>query len=778
MLLQVTLKRSLISKKSISVFFAVLALLVQPIVSLNVPVVFAAGITVAPSSLSVANASTGTSAVDTRGYQSLKVSFAYNAELLDNNDRLDFGWKQTGGANQPLGSIVGKNESNGANSAATQVDETGVYTDIQLPQAADNQQIQLYFMNTGGTGSDDTVSITNIAVSGSVIPSVDTTVPSTPTVSLASGTYTSSQTVSLAASDNSGSVTIRYTIDGTQPSISTGILYTSPITVASSTTLKAVAYDAANNVSELMSETYTINTPTPLPPQQTVTVRPTSMAGWVNGDTRPGGSYGFVNDVSSPLPSGALQIRTDSTTAAKVQLGRLADMRLDELKKLSYSTKQFSANVPDGNASIQLAVYLDGSSAASYTNLVYEPYWNGNVQPNVWQTWDAFSGKFWSSQSYGALQAGGGGAPFYTISDVLNSFPNAKIIGYAISAGSNNPNYQINVDGVHIASDQSNILYNFEQNLPPAAPTGLNWKNSAGIEVTVTKDQNGTATWQASMSDDVTGYIYKYWNDIPGNQYKETTPYEVSLSGTSLAGSFNQGEGTHYFCVVAVDAAGKESACSEAASIVYDVTPAKQPVVTYVKNSTATDSPVTVTMTFTENMQTPDGWATTDNKSFTKQFKSNEQNTVNYLDRASNVTTVAYKVEGISTNPIDGETPDNETPESQPSTPPVSEDNSIISPVAGQLSTIAGLNGANQTGRGVFGTSLTPDSVATENDDNGQVLGTRDNKSTNKVAAISPSEQGWKIFGFAWYWWLLIIAAIAAIWWVIAGYLRRNNEEA
>ena len=62
--------------------------------------------------------------------------------------------------------------------------------------------------------------------------------------------------------------------------------------------------------------------------------------------------------------------------------------------------------------------------------------------------------------------------------------------------------------------------------------------------------------------------------------------------------------------------------------------------------------------------------------------------------------------------------------------------------------------------------------------DNGEVLGRQDSEPTDNIAAISPSEQGWKIFGFAWYWWVLILAVIAAIWWAVAGYRRRNNEEA
>ena len=93
-----------------------------------------------------------------------------------------------------------------------------------------------------------------------------------------------------------------------------------------------------------------------------------------------------------------------------------------------------------------------------------------------------------------------------------------------------------------------------------------------------------------------------------------------------------------------------------------------------------------------------------------------------------------------------------------------------ISPVS--AGTLAVNSGAATQNSGLANVITTP------TEDDGEVLGMQDsNKSTDKVAAITPSEEGWKIFGFAWYWWLLILAAIAGIWWAIAGYRRRNNEE-
>ena len=42
---------------------------------------------------------------------------------------------------------------------------------------------------------------------------------------------------------------------------------------------------------------------------------------------------------------------------------------------------------------------------------------------------------------------------------------------------------------------------------------------------------------------------------------------------------------------------------------------------------------------------------------------------------------------------------------------------------------------------------------------------------TSTASAITPSEQGWKLFGLAWYWWILIAAIIISGWlWTVRTY--------
>ncbi|MEY2671673.1 MAG: Chitobiase/beta-hexosaminidase C-terminal domain, partial [Candidatus Parcubacteria bacterium] len=76
---------------------------------------------------------------------------------------------------------------------------------------------------------------------------VDTEAPSNPVASPAAGTYEGTQSVSLSAS---GSTSIRYSTSSTPSDCSSGNLYYSAISVATDTTIYALACDDVNNTSD------------------------------------------------------------------------------------------------------------------------------------------------------------------------------------------------------------------------------------------------------------------------------------------------------------------------------------------------------------------------------------------------------------------------------------------------------------------------------------------------------------------------------------------------
>ncbi len=88
---------------------------------------------------------------------------------------------------------------------------------------------------------------------------LDTTVPVT-TASPVSGTYGSAQSVTLTANE---AATIYYTTNGADPSVSSSV-YSAAIPIATTTTLKYFAKDAAGNAEAIRTQTYTVDTAGPV----------------------------------------------------------------------------------------------------------------------------------------------------------------------------------------------------------------------------------------------------------------------------------------------------------------------------------------------------------------------------------------------------------------------------------------------------------------------------------------------------------------------------------
>jgi len=84
---------------------------------------------------------------------------------------------------------------------------------------------------------------------------------SSPSFSVAGGTYTSAQNVAISTS--TADATIRYTLDGSIPTASSAV-YSAPIAISKTTTLKAKAFKAGMNDSAATSATYTIEDVTPV----------------------------------------------------------------------------------------------------------------------------------------------------------------------------------------------------------------------------------------------------------------------------------------------------------------------------------------------------------------------------------------------------------------------------------------------------------------------------------------------------------------------------------
>lgn len=86
--------------------------------------------------------------------------------------------------------------------------------------------------------------------------------PSTPIITPDSGAYTSIQTISISSA---GADSIRYTVNGTDPTCETGNVYTAPFILSSSANVKAIGCDSNLNASTIASNEYTITIPNNTP---------------------------------------------------------------------------------------------------------------------------------------------------------------------------------------------------------------------------------------------------------------------------------------------------------------------------------------------------------------------------------------------------------------------------------------------------------------------------------------------------------------------------------
>jgi hypothetical protein len=168
-----------------------------------------------------------------------------------------------------------------------------------------------------------------------------------PTFTPAGGTYSTAQSVTIATTTSGAS--IRYTTDGSTPTSTTGTLYSGPVSVASSLTLKAIAYASGHTDSAVSSATYTIGTGT------TTTVNDTDAGFTYTGTWKYSSARGlgdYQDDVHYTAATG------DSVSYSFTGTG------------VSYITEK---NTDEGNVD----VYLDGVlkttvSCANATRLVQQ----------------------------------------------------------------------------------------------------------------------------------------------------------------------------------------------------------------------------------------------------------------------------------------------------------------------------------------------------------------------------------------------------------------------
>ena len=238
----------------------------------------------------------------------------------------------------------------------------------------------LYTAPPSSVSSTATVTVTATSLADPTIsgvgiitlPTSNTSVTANPGFTPSPGTYSSTQMVTIATS--TAGAAIRYTTDGSTPTSSTGTLYSGPVSVSTSLTLKAIAYNAGMADSAVTSASYVI------------TAGGSNKAVFVKTDTTTQGSwkgvygvhgYNVINDtVSYPAyvtvtPAGASSYTWVNSTIDPIALQK-ALSSTDRIAAGWYTSGNYTVDLNFNDAvPHQLAVYcLDWYTAGGRTQTV------------------------------------------------------------------------------------------------------------------------------------------------------------------------------------------------------------------------------------------------------------------------------------------------------------------------------------------------------------------------------------------------------------------------
>jgi hypothetical protein len=198
---------------------------------------------------------------------------------------------------------------------------------------------------TGGTNTTSAYPLVVKSLTYAVLSPLSST--STPTFSPGAGTYGTSQSVTI--SDSTPGATIYYTTDGTTPTTSSAV-YSIPIPISSTETIKAIAVASGYSNSSVASATYSINatpaTPTfSVAPGTYASAQTVSISDATSGATIYYTTNGTTPTTSSTEYSGPITVNSTETIEAVATVG---DPTMSAVASATYVIESPNINYPSG----------------------------------------------------------------------------------------------------------------------------------------------------------------------------------------------------------------------------------------------------------------------------------------------------------------------------------------------------------------------------------------------------------------------------------------------
>jgi hypothetical protein len=319
---------------------------------------------------------------------------------------------------------------------------------------------------------------------------VNDTVSPTVNTDTIGGPYNTTKTVTLSMSEPGS---IYYTINGNDPSTSSN-LYTGPITIVTSTTLKYMAVDMANNTSPIYTQIYNIDT---IPPTASAT---------------PSGSYynSDQNVIISMSEPGTIYYTTDGT-----------------IPTTSSSTYTNPITIASSTNLKYLAIDLAGNKSPIYTEIY-------NILPTSSAT---PTGGLYNSAQFITLIMNEPGTIYYT-TDGTTPTNNSNIYTNPLTVTSNTTLKYLAIDSLGNQSPIYNQTYNIDTT--PPTVTLIDPSNNA-VNVPVNKVINITFNEPIKSGSTYSNIYLEYGNyqipitkSINNNVLTITPSYLNQITGYSL----------------------------------------------------------------------------------------------------------------------------------------------------------------------------------------------------------------------------------------------------
>lgn len=192
----------------------------------------------------------------------------------------------------------------------------------------------------------------------------------TPTFNPQGGSYTSGKSVTISSA-TAGAV-IHYTVDGTTPSATTGTVYSGPVAINTTTTLKAIATASGLSDSFVASDTYTIQAAVAAP---VFTPAP--------------GSYGSAQSISIASATSGASIRyttdgsTPSETSGTLYSGPVTIATSTTLKAIAYKSGLTDSSITTGNYIISTGGSTTISSSDGFYNVPMSNTYTGTFTASI-----------------------------------------------------------------------------------------------------------------------------------------------------------------------------------------------------------------------------------------------------------------------------------------------------------------------------------------------------------------------------------------------------------